>query len=82
MFHHEMRNGNSPILKKSPRLKRRGQLGDDLEQIADQADVSDLEDRRFLVLVDRDDDLRIRHPGEMLDPHRRCGARPKRRCCR
>jgi hypothetical protein len=34
-----------------------GQLRDDLEQVADQADVGDLEDRRFLVLVDGDDDF-------------------------
>ena len=35
--------------------------------IADEADVGHLEDRRFLVLVDRDDDLGILHPGEVLD---------------
>src|SRR5687767_9984646 len=44
-----------------------GQLRHQLEQISDQADVRDLEDRRFLVLVDGDDDLRILHPGEVLD---------------
>src|SRR5690349_2864318 len=44
-----------------------GQLRDDLEQVADEADVGDLEDRRFLVLVDRDDRLRILHSGEVLD---------------
>ena len=44
-----------------------GQLGHDLEQVADQADVRDLEDRRFLVLVDGDDGLRILHSGEVLD---------------
>src|SRR4029079_8411166 len=32
-----------------------------------EADVRDLEDRRFLVLVDRDDDLRILHSGEVLN---------------
>ena len=44
-----------------------GQLRHDLEQVADQADVGDLEDRRVLVLVDRDDDLRILHAREVLD---------------
>src|SRR5207253_11451207 len=44
-----------------------GQLRHDLEQIADQADVRDLEDRRLLVLVDGDDRLGILHPGKMLD---------------
>src|SRR6266540_6543678 len=36
-----------------------------LEQIGDQTVVGDLEDRRFLVLVDGDDDLGILHAGEM-----------------
>ncbi len=48
-------------------LELLGQLGHDLEQVADQADVGDLEDRRFLVLVDGDDDFGILHPREMLD---------------
>src|SRR5436853_2330297 len=43
------------------------QLGDDLEQVADQADVGDLEDRGVLVLVDRDDGLRILHARKVLD---------------
>ena len=40
-----------------PFAELRVELGDDLEQIADEAVVGDLEDRRLLVLVDRDDDL-------------------------
>src|ERR1700691_1627115 len=36
-------------------------------KIRDQAVVGDLEDRRLLVLVDGDDDLRILHPRQMLD---------------
>ena len=36
-------------------------------QIADEANVRDLEDRRFLILVDRNDRLRILHSGKMLD---------------
>src|SRR5690606_8585731 len=44
-----------------------GELRDDLEQITDQTVVGDLEDRRLLVLVDRDDDLAVLHPGEVLD---------------
>src|SRR5271169_5640743 len=43
------------------------ELGQHLEEIADQAIVGDLEDRRFFVLVDGDDDLRVLHAGEMLD---------------
>src|SRR6185312_16071445 len=40
---------------------------DELEEIADDAVIGDLEDRRFFVLVDRDDDFRILHAGQMLD---------------
>src|SRR5579863_7581102 len=43
------------------------ELGQDLEQVADEAVIGDLENRRFLVLVDRDDDLRILHAREVLD---------------
>src|SRR5688572_16851572 len=43
------------------------ELRQDLEQVADQAVIGDLEDRRLLVLVDRDDDLGILHAGEMLN---------------
>jgi hypothetical protein len=51
--------------------------GNQLEQVADQAQVGDLEDRRVLVLVDRDDDLGVLHAGEMLDRARKC--RPRHR---
>src|SRR5215212_5800064 len=37
------------------------------EKVADEAVIRNLENRRFLVLVDGDDDLRILHAGEMLD---------------
>ncbi len=43
------------------------ELGQDFEEVADQAVIGDLEDRRLLILVDRDDDLGILHTGEMLD---------------
>src|SRR5881397_2047911 len=39
----------------------------DLEQVADDPVITDLENRRVLVLVDRDDDLRRAHAGEVLD---------------
>src|SRR5437588_12426731 len=39
------------------------QLRHDLEQVADKPEVRDLEDRRFLVLVDGNDRLRILHSG-------------------
>src|ERR671936_1256625 len=38
-----------------------------LEEVADDAVVGDLEDRRFRILVDGHDDLRRPHPGQMLD---------------
>src|SRR3974390_2581321 len=41
--------------------------GHDLEQIADETVIRDLEDGRFLVFVDGDDDFRVFHAGEMLN---------------
>ena len=35
---------------------------DDLEEVADDAVVGDLEDRRLGVAVDGDDDVRVLHP--------------------
>ena len=49
------------------RRQRRRQLRHDLEQVADQAVIGDLEDRRLLVLVDGDDDLAVLHAGQVLD---------------
>src|SRR5262249_10442197 len=43
------------------------QLGQDREQIANEAIVADLEDRGLRVLVNRHDHLGILHAGEMLD---------------
>ena len=43
------------------------QFGQRLEQIGHQAVIGDLEDRRFLILIDRHDDLAVLHAGEMLD---------------
>src|SRR3546814_457984 len=40
------------------------------EQVANDPIVGNLEDRRFLILVDRDDDFGILHAGEMLDRSR------------
>src|SRR4051812_13027321 len=37
------------------------------EQVGLESVVGDLEDRRLRVLVDRDDDLRVLHPREVLD---------------
>src|SRR6201996_99639 len=42
-------------------LRQRG------EQISHQAVVGDLEDGRFLILIDRHDDLAVLHAGEVLD---------------
>src|SRR6266568_3071973 len=44
-----------------------GELRHDLEQVAHDAVVRDLEDRRVLVLVDRDDHFRRPHARQMLD---------------
>src|SRR5258708_32314081 len=46
---------------------RCGQFRHDLEQIPHDAVIGHLEDRRFLVLVDRYDGLAVLHAGEMLD---------------
>src|SRR3984957_19870570 len=51
-----------------PELAERfGQFGNRLIQIRDQAVIGNLEDRRVLILVDRDDHLGILHAGEMLN---------------
>src|ERR1700754_752313 len=46
---------------------RGSQLGHDLEEITHDAVVGNLEDRGFLVLVDRNDGLAVLHAGEVLD---------------
>src|SRR3989304_6106342 len=43
------------------------QFRDHLEQIAHDAVIGHLEDRRFLVLVDGDDHPAVLHPGQVLD---------------
>src|SRR5688500_5964020 len=48
-------------------LDRLGQLGNDLVQVAHDAEVGELEDRRVRVLVDRDDVLRRLHADLVLD---------------
>src|SRR5271154_4572540 len=48
-------------------LDRVRQLRSDLEQVADNAVVGDLEDGRLFVLVDRDDGLGGLHAGAVLD---------------
>src|SRR5487761_1525987 len=57
-------------------VKRRN----DFEQIADQAVIGHLEEWRFFVLVDRDDDLGIFHAGEMLDRARDADGDVELRC--
>ena len=44
-----------------------GQRRNGLKEVRDEAVIRDLEDRCLGVLVDRDDDLRVLHPREMLD---------------
>src|SRR4051794_12866269 len=55
------------------RLHCLSQLGQDLVQVADDAQVGELEDRRVLVLVDRDDVLRRLHADLVLDGARDAG---------
>ena len=50
-----------------PRPDQLGQLGDDLVEVADDAEVGELEDRRVRVLVDRDDHVRALHADLVLD---------------
>src|SRR4051794_30701118 len=48
-------------------LDQLGELRDDLVDVADDAEVAELEDRRVRVLVDRDDHVRALHPDLVLD---------------
>src|SRR5215212_7035571 len=57
-------------LTRSPRLagaNELGQLRDDLVQVANNAEIGVLEDRRVRVLVDRDDHVRALHADLVLD---------------
>ncbi len=63
----------------------RSSSGTSVEEIADQAVVGDLEDRRLLVLVDGHDDLAVLHAGQDAGWRRRCRRRRRgraRRSCR
>src|SRR3954447_16850403 len=64
------------------RLDRVGELGDDLVQISDHTEVGELEDRRVLVLVDRDDVLRGLHTDLVLDRARDAEREVELRCDR
>src|SRR5262245_38081953 len=58
------------IMTRNPALflfDRGRQLRHDLEEVAHYTVVGHLEDRRFLVLVDRHDGLAVLHAGKMLD---------------
>src|SRR6266446_6106066 len=56
------------------------QLGQHLEQIAHEAVVGHLEDRRFFVLVDRDDHLGLPHSRQMLNRTRDPDGNVELRC--
>ena len=45
----------------------RDELGYRFEQVRNETIVRDLEDRRFAVVVDGNDDLAFLHPGEVLN---------------
>src|SRR5699024_12355181 len=64
------------LLKSAPRHVRAsalatvhlfGELGGDVEQITDNAEVRDLEDRRLRILVHRHDRFRCLHSGTVLN---------------
>src|ERR1700704_5941544 len=65
--------GRSPLIRLfgssllSELAQRFGQFGNRLIEVRDQAVIGDLENRRILILVDRDDDLGILHTGKMLN---------------
>src|SRR5690242_4207610 len=67
-FFHKAKRSLSPNQTLAADLaKLRGEFGQRGVKIGHQTIVGDLEDRRLLVLVDGDDDLRVLHPGEVLD---------------
>ena len=57
---------DNALIKRS-RSERLLEIRQHREQIADQAVIGDLENRRLLILVDGDDDLAVLHAGQMLD---------------
>ena len=48
-------------------VERGFQFRNGIEQIGHKAEIRNLENRRFLILVDGDDDLAVLHTGKMLD---------------
>src|SRR5687767_11775238 len=59
--------GRATALRAALRADELGQLGDDLVQVADDAEVAEVEDGRVRVLVDRDDRAGAVHPDLVLD---------------
>src|SRR5262249_36891358 len=57
-------SGHGPSASRARELR---ELRHDLVQVADDADVAEVEDRRVRVLVDRDDGARALHPDLVLD---------------
>src|SRR5580692_7633717 len=57
---------DNALIKRS-RSERLHEIRQQREQIADQAVIGDLKNRRLSILVDGDDDLAVLHAGEMLD---------------
>src|SRR5690606_1115939 len=55
------------VFRRASRSDELFELRHDLEQIAYQAVVGHLEDRRFFVLVDRNDHLGVLHARQVLD---------------
>lgn len=54
-------------LRKSPRSEFLVQFRNGIKQVGDKSVIGDLEDRRFLILVDGHDHLAVLHAGKVLD---------------
>src|SRR5512135_2299186 len=61
------RNGTGKTSCRFQLLQLRDQLRHRLEEVGHQPVIRHLEDRRLLVLVDRDDHLAVLHPRQVLD---------------
>jgi hypothetical protein len=64
---HIARNERVLFISEDPGLNQLLKLRYGFEQISHQAVISHLEDRRFFVLVDRNDHFGVFHTGQMLD---------------
>src|SRR5918997_6690021 len=59
--------GSRTASSRAPLADELGQLRDDLVQVADDAEIAELEDGRIRILVDRDDHAGALHPHLVLN---------------